>query len=192
MARKIHEFGAVLANIHIMLFLLPRTALPSLSGLAAKTAAFRTALAPADISRIKLARDVFQCSWLLPLGLYFLLEPPPRRWPITISWTIRKGLPKLAHHTCWLAGWLLFVTAARHAGDALISAFMLSMFLTGALAIILCPIGQSPLQDKIHWVASLLYMADHAIVFGILGTPTIYVAGFWSWRAARPTRRSHH
>jgi len=155
--------------------------LPTLSGLAAQTAAFRSALAPADVATIELARNVFQASWIVPLGLYFALEPQPRRWPITISWTIRRGVPKLAHHACWISGWLLFVAAAWHAGDLLISAFIVSMFLTGALAIILCPIGQSPLQDKVHWVASLIYMCDHAVVFSILGTPTAYVAGFWSW-----------
>ena len=117
---------------------------------------------------------------MLALGLYFAFEPAPRKWPITISWTIRKGVPKLVHHFCWLSGWLLFVIAAARGGDLYISAFLAKMFLTGALSVILCPIGVSPLKDKIHWFASLFYMADHAVAFGILGTPPLYVTGFWS------------
>ena len=117
-------------------------------------------------------------------------RPKPRAavvaWRVCVSCNLRWA----AQLACWCS--VCSVALDRGRFDGGVSAFMLSMFLTGALAIILCPIGQSPLQDKIHWVASLLYMADHAIVFGILGTPTIYVAGFWSWRAARPTRRSHH
>ena len=155
-------------------------ALPSLSTLTAHTAAFRAALAPVDIAQVALARDVFQASWILPLGLYFLFEPAPRKWPITISWTIRKGVPKLVHHACWLSGWLLFVAAGARVGDTLVTAFLVSMFVTGALSVILCPIGVSPLKDKIHWVASLLYMVDHAIVFSILGTKASFVRGFWS------------
>ena len=39
--------------------------LPTLSGLAAQTAAFRSALAPADVATIELARNVFQASWIV-------------------------------------------------------------------------------------------------------------------------------
>ena len=55
----------------------------------------------------------------MPLALYLEFEPRPRKWPITISWTIRRGVPKLAHHTCWVLGWLLFVFAASRARDVL-------------------------------------------------------------------------
>ena len=155
-------------------------ATPALAGLASRAVAFRAALAPADIWTICLARDVFQAAWIVPLALYLEFEPRPRKWPITISWTIRRGVPKLAHHTCWVLGWLLFVFAASRARDVLVSAFLAQMFVTGFLAVILCPVGVSPLQDKIHWIASLLYIADHAVAFGILGTAPAYVAAFWS------------
>ena len=162
-------------------------ALPALSALSAQTAAFRSALAPADVAQITLARDIFQASWLVPLGLYFACEPPPHKWPITISWTIRKGTPKLAHHLCWLSGWTLFVAAVYSAGDPQIFLFLAAMFLTGFIGVIACPVGVSPLQDTIHWCASLLYIADHAVAFAILGTPTPYVAGFWACFALMAT-----
>ena len=73
------------------------------------------------------------------------------------------------------------MTAAFHvASMPLVSVFLVQMFVVGVLSVILCPVGQSALQDKVHWWSSLLYMANHVPIFGILGTAPHFVAGFWA------------
>ena len=157
----------------------PRLVLDGASAaLVASGAAFRAALTPSDVSSIGLASSIFQGAWLLPLLLYAALEPSPRRFPMSISWTIRKGTPRLLHHSCWLGGWALFLATLVRSGDWIVAGFSMQMFATGAIAVILCPLGTG--RDRVHWLAALAYIADHAVMFSILGTASVYVALFWS------------
>ena len=67
------------------------------------------------------------------------------------------------------------------AGVPLVTGFCAQMFCAGAIAVILCPLtGTNPLQDSIHWVAALVYIADHAALFSLLGTRAPFVVGFWA------------
>ena len=106
----------------------PRGRLPQLSAatmiasrFAADASAFRAALLPSDIATIALSRNLFHLSWLLPLGLYALFEPPgpTRLFPMSISWTIRKGLPRRLHNALWVAGWGLFLSVVLRATGGL-------------------------------------------------------------------------
>ena len=168
------------------------------SRFAADASAFRAALLPSDIATIALSRNLFHLSWLLPLGLYALFEPPgpTRLFPMSISWTIRKGLPRRLHNALWVAGWGLFLSVVLRAtgglglglllggssgSGSLVAIFILQMVVTGACATILCPLGSGrKLQDTVHWCAALAYMVDHVFLFGLLRTPPSYVIGFWS------------
>ena len=159
--------------------LVPRLPL-SLPPVAAHATALRAALTPADLAQIGLARNLFQASWAVPLACYFLVEPRPLRFPMSISWTIRRGLPRWVHHASWLAGWSIFAAALVRAGNAFVTTFSLQMFATGALTVILCPLSGRKLQDAIHWLSALIYMADHVVMFGLLGTRPAFVATFWA------------
>ena len=180
---------------------------PLVAPIAAAGVAWRATLTPGAVQSISIARDLFHGSWLLPLGMYLLLEPPPRMFPMSISWTIRRGLcvhsdrisnlrnspshclvarapahrPKLVHHSCWLSGWALFVATVLRTGNALVSTICVQMFAFGAVAVIICPLsGTRRVQDAIHWFAALIYIAHHALLFTVLGTRSVYVRGFWA------------
>jgi len=153
------------------------------AGISAQGALLRSALRPADIAQIALARNLFQASWLVPLILYAINEKPPRLFPMSISWTIRRGVPRLLNNCLWTAGWSILLSAfiSASGGFGLIPRFVAQMFATGALSTIICPLGSGrKLQDLIHWFAALIYMVDHVVMFGVLGTTSGYVRAFWA------------
>ena len=158
--------------------------LPTLPTFASHAVALRAALTPADLASMGFARDLFQASWAVPLAIYAALEPRPRRFPMSISWTIRKGVPKLVHHILWLSGWALLAATLMRTGDVFVARFALQMFATGALTVIICPLSGRRVQDAIHWVSALVYMCDHVVMFGVLGTKPAFVSGFWACFAA--------
>ena len=167
-----------------MVLLAPRpfSISPPFEAVAAHGAAFKAALSPADLDQLLLARGCFHAAWLAPLALYTVLEPRPRLFPMSVSWTVRRGLPRVVHQACWVAGWALFVgTAVRSTGRSFVSGFAAQMFATGAVATIACPLGSGRrLQDAVHWFAALLYITDHTVLFGLLSMPRRFVAGFWA------------
>ena len=145
--------------------------------------AFRAALDPADVSQLVVAQTLFHGSWLLPLILYAALEPRPRLLPMSISWTIRRGIPRLVHHCCYVAGWLLLLATCRRAvgNDGLVTYFALQMFATGVFASIVCPLGSGRrVQDAVHWLAAFIYIADHVFLFAFLGVQGHFVTAFWT------------
>jgi len=63
---------------------------------------FRSRLSPSDVAQIRKARDYFHLTSLIPLILYYLKTSEERtKFPATISFTIRKGIPRAAHHVLW-------------------------------------------------------------------------------------------
>lgn len=103
---------------------------------------FRQSLTPEDVTQISLARDIFHSSWVVPLLLYLVLEKHIVL-PTSISWTIRTGFPRAAHHATWLVGWLLFLHVLIQQSSLVVGLFALQMFLTGIVAVILFPLGRS-------------------------------------------------
>ena len=77
--------------------------------LAAQRDSFRVGLTAADLLQVTIARRLLQLASVLPLGLYALFEPRPRLFPMSISWTIRRGLPRLVSGACLLGGWVTFL-----------------------------------------------------------------------------------
>lgn len=154
--------------------------LAPIAGLSAQGAAFRAALVPADIARLALARNLFHASWAIPLVLHAFSERP-RLFPMSISWTIRRGTARLLNNVSWVAGWsiLLWTSIQSTGGFGPIPQFVSQMFATGALATILCPLGSGRrLQDAVHWLAALVYMVDHLVMFGILGVQRSFLHAF--------------
>jgi hypothetical protein len=152
------------------------------AGLSAQaTANFRAVLSPAEIAQMAIARNLFHASWAVPLILYALTEKRPRLFPMSISWTIRRGVPRLLNNALWTAGWTILLATVIQAtgGFGAIPRFVAQMFATGALATILCPLGSGKrLQDAVHWVAALVYMVDHVVMFGVLGMKRGFLAAF--------------
>jgi hypothetical protein len=132
--------------------------------------AFRDLLTPEDVVQITRARNIFHGSWLLPLILYTLFEPPKTRlFPMSISWTIRRGRPRLINNALWATGWALFLSVVVRVTGGVrnsIALFVIQMIATGACATILCPLGSGSIwKDAIHWLAALAYMVDHVFLF---------------------------
>ena len=88
------------------------------------------------------------------------------------------------HHALWIAGWTLLSSTFVRVGIPFVSTFTLQMFATGALTVIVCPLSGRRVQDTIHWIAALIYMLDHVVMFRLLGTRFAYVLGFWACFAA--------
>ena len=106
-------------------------------------------------TRIRLARFIFHCSTAVPFVLYHLRTSESRPlFPHTISWSIRKGWPRLAQHVLWLLGWATFFSALRRTGRS-VRLFAAQMVATGIVATIICPVGRGPVSDKVHFVASV-------------------------------------
>lgn len=128
------------------------------------------------------AQRLFISTSAVPLLLYYLrLSEPVPLFPATISWTIRKGVPRWTHHSLWLAGWAVFLSVFLKRGDVRLKIFALQMFATGFICVILCPIGRGGLQEKVHAVTAGVYMADHHVAFRILDVPAPHVFSFWAF-----------
>eukprot|EP00966_Prymnesium_polylepis_P141967 3278415-Prymnesium_polylepis.1 len=63
-------------------------------------------------------------------------------------------------------------------GSLAVGAFASQMFVTGVVAVILCPVGRSARLDQIHVAASAAYILDHFVLLSLLGIAMPYAAGF--------------
>lgn len=100
------------------------------------------------------------------------MEEEPK-FPCTISYSIRQGPPRWAHHVSWLVGWCAWGTVFFH-GDSTSCAFGLHMFLSGVLAVVICPLDRGPLSDVGHCVGALIYISCHIVLLSWLAIPTLY------------------
>lgn len=90
-----------------------------------------------------------------------------------------SGIPRYTHHALWLAGWAFFYKAVLRTKDRAATLFATQMILTGLTSVVLCPLGQGPLSDKIHFVTAGMYMVDHHVLLYLLGVPYKYCIGFY-------------
>jgi hypothetical protein len=147
------------------------------------------------------ARAIFIFNQLSIFPLYYLPGLRGRlgadgkgqtKFPCSISWQTRKGLPRLSTILFWNIGWAHMARAFFKDGDfAAMSttdwyrgAFMLQMYATGFVCIVLTPMKGRDVamgrEDALHCYAAMLYVADHAIANQfILGVPltSFYGAG---------------
>jgi hypothetical protein len=142
---------------------------------------FQARLTALDVADVAKARDIFNGMTVVTTALYYLgtSESAPK-FPATISWTIRKGLPKKVNHLLWTWGWWTMYGVFARAGDGLSLLFILQMFATGIVTTCLAPVGQGGgWLDQVHFVGALLYMLDHIVLFYYLGTTLPYRAVFY-------------
>ena len=125
----------------------------------------------------------FYATFVVPTLIYYCapawLRPDPSpRFPATISYTIRRGLPKWVHHTIWLGGWHCVLGA--HAGPArpLGRAFLCQMVATGVVATVLAPCGHTVPLDALHYLGAFFYMVDHIALLRYWRMPLWSAAGF--------------
>eukprot|EP00931_Biecheleriopsis_adriatica_P007608 TRINITY_DN108876_c0_g1_i1.p1 TRINITY_DN108876_c0_g1~~TRINITY_DN108876_c0_g1_i1.p1 ORF type:complete len:239 (-),score=7.68 TRINITY_DN108876_c0_g1_i1:111-827(-) len=124
---------------------------------------------------VQLAQRVFIANMILNFPLYYL--PPFNRWcggdgqlarfPCSISWMTRKGLPRYLTLCTWIPGWMLLLYAYHsHEGDNRfgLQIFGLSMFAAGFVTVVLTPIQEDVAmgsRDTIHCVAASVYIVYH-------------------------------
>lgn len=136
---------------------------------------------PQDINTIKLARFLFHSCSLVPPILYYsgTVETPPK-FPATISYTIRKGLPQKAQMVLWMSGWACMYHVIRKRSSLLVRRFCTKMFLTGIWTTVVFRLGQGPVHDVCHAVGAAVYMLDHAVLLKILNTRPFFRKMFYS------------
>lgn len=119
-----------------------------------------------DVAQLRLAQAIFHGSSFVPLLLYHMkLSDDQPKFPATISYSIRHGVPRWAHHAIWLAGWAVMLRMIRGpAGDASVRAFGYQMVATGVVAVILCPLGQGKTSDRVHFFTSGMCVDVHCVL----------------------------
>mmetsp|Transcript_40703 Transcript_40703/g.117792 ORF Transcript_40703/g.117792 Transcript_40703/m.117792 type:complete len:237 (-) Transcript_40703:71-781(-) len=151
-----------------------------LAAFAASGRVFRERLCASDVRRLRIAQAIWQSSMVVPPALYYLkTSDPTPLFPATISWTIREGVPRLAHHSLWLAAWCLCLSVVQRRGDWRGRAFSWQMLATGVVCVILCPLGSDGLRERIHTWTAAAYMMDHHLFLRAFGVPSHWVAVFW-------------
>ena len=156
------------------------------STLLARGRAFRRALTATDRAEVVQARTLFQLASVLPTALYYakLSKDKHPKFPATISWTIRAGLPKWCHYVLWSAGWYRMWGIFRRRGDGFAKMFAKQMYATGVVTTMLASLGKSEALDVVHFVGASAYMVDHHILFYYLNTKSVYRKIFYGSFAA--------
>ena len=105
------------------------------------------------------------------------------KFPCSISWMTRKGIARASTLLLWTLGWALMLYA--FVGDGFRFAFMLQMFATGFVTVVLTPMKGPDValgrRDALHCYAAMIYVADHFLANQfILDVPfsSPYGAGF--------------
>ena len=158
------------------------------SRLADLGSAFRSALTGEDVREMHSAKRIFLSNSFIPAVIYYLgfgIDGKSKtKFPATISWTIRGGLPKYVHFVLWSYAWSKFfrvlVRVAKVTGDSFIKKFAAQMYATGVAVTMISSVGKSEFHDKIHFVGAFLYMIDHHILFQYLNTAWFYRAVFYA------------
>ena len=102
------------------------------------------------------------------------------KFPATISWTIRKGVPRACHHCFWIAGWLLLLTPLQKRASNLHKAFSVTFFLWGMSACMIYELGRSKNANHKHVVSAGVFMALHHLHMVLFGARITYLKRFWA------------
>jgi len=139
----------------------------------------RENLNPHQLWLIKAGRNTFLFCQVVPQLLYYLRysEKNPR-FPATISYTIRKGLPRWLHGFSWTLGWGLTLSGMLPHSNRAIRLYMLQMVLTGVINILFPVESGGAYEHKIHYWTAAMYLADHYWLFEILNEKAVYRTAF--------------
>jgi hypothetical protein len=148
---------------------------------------FYGSLDSSDVRRLAFARSIFLANSALSLVLYYGGASPDGRqakFPATISWTVRRGLPKWANLAIWSAGWWQVARVFARRGDALARGFAAQMYLLGLTTVGICPVGQGAVTDAVHGACAGCYFVCHCVLHWYVRTAGAFRAGFFGSFAA--------
>ena len=134
-----------------------------------------------QVELLRIAQTCFIAQHFLIFPLYYL--PGVRgllggdgkscKLPCSISWMTRKGLPRLVTLVMWNFGWMCMCMSFLKSGDfAALSAsdwmralFLLQMYATGFVTVVLTPLKGPDVAlgsaDALHCYSAIIYVADH-------------------------------
>lgn len=140
---------------------------------------------PEQVFYISVAKWTFIAGLIVPFPLYYMSpfkywcggDGQDAKFPCSISWMTRKGLPRYFGNATWLTGWafLLYSMTLHQQRNAIgIQIWVMTMFIAGFVTVILTPIREDVAMghdDTIHCVGASIYIADHFLankwVFGV-------------------------
>jgi len=102
--------------------------------------------------------------------LYYLKTSEKKpKFPTTVSFCCRKGLPFGIHNTCNSLGWFIHFIASHSYTGKVLKTLMVCMTLSGFIAMGLTNGLNSTFANKYH--------AIFAILFALFNIPTAYILG---------------
>ena len=143
---------------------------------------FFTSLTRTDASLIKSAQTIFLSQSVINLFLYYLgygIDGNNTKFPATISFTIRAGLPFYSNLILWSSGWIQMFRVLLSKGDKVAKIFAAQMYLVGLSTVYFFPVGISEKKDQIHGSFAGLYFVYHIVLFKYLRTTFQYQMGFY-------------
>jgi hypothetical protein len=144
---------------------------------------FFTGLTRADGRLIRSAQKIFLTQSFLNLLLYYTgfgVDGKNTKFPATISFTIRGGIPMYSNLIVWTAGWGQMFRVLLSKGDTVAKIFAGQMYLVGLSTVYLFPVGSGGVLDQIHGAFAGLYFVYHVVLFKYLRTRTPYQVGFYA------------
>lgn len=145
------------------------------------SAIFLRSVTDEDLRDAKLARILFHSCFLVPPFLYYVCGAVerPAKFPASISFTIRKGLPKLVHLLLWTAGWAVMGRILRRGAPSSLRRFAAQMYATGLWTTQLFSLGRGAASDAAHLAGAALYMVDHVALMTVLDTRPLFRKAFY-------------
>ena len=161
---------------------------------------FRKNLSHQDRKDISYAKYLFHTSSILAILLYYsnvhqeidekyyctfrtrreCYSNNMKKFPASISYTIRRGVPQRVHFMVWMTGWYYMLRAIRNAGSNKLRQFSKYMLSTGIFSITFCRLGQnSKLIDGLHFGSAGIYMIQHVVLLQVLNTHPYYKKLFY-------------
>ena len=149
-----------------------------------------------DLRYLKLARLFFHGCSVLPAVVYYGIgvrhrrrpssnatlargiDTPPK-FPASISFTIRKGLPRYTQFVLWAAGWSCLGNVIYKHGSTSLRRFLLHMIGTGLWTTQLFPLGNGALSDAAHFLGAGIYMVEHIVLMDVLHMHSKYRTVFY-------------
>ena len=156
-----------------------------------------------QVALLEIAQQLFILNQVSNFPLYYMPglrgllngDGDACKFPCSISWMTRRGLPRWSTLVLWNFGWFCMLFALAVKEDAAFSLttaewwrffLLLQMYAFGFITVVLTPIKgpDVPLGalDKYHSFAAMIYVAYHAVVLqcvlGVYVLTTAYGLGF--------------
>lgn len=151
------------------------------------------------------AQQLFILNQLTNFPLYYLPglrcvcggDGDKVKFPCSISWMTRRGLPRMSTLVLWNLGWLYMLRCFFFDGDIVAmdnaslwrAAFVLQMYATGFVTVVLTPMKGPDValgsSDALHCYAAMLYVFDHVVINEfVLGVSLRGSAFAWGFAAS--------